>query len=250
MAEKTILQAQGINKQFGAVMAASDIHVQVPKGAIISLIGSNGAGKTTFVNMVTGYIKPDAGQFIYQGQDITGASPRHIARLGIHRSFQIPQLCGELTVLENLLVAESVNSQTPPSFIRSARQAHAVAQAEATLERFGIEAFGHQRIAELPGGVKKLLDIAMAMAGPTQIMLLDEPTSGVAADEKFPIMDKVIQALSDQGVTILFVEHDMDIVARYSERVLAFYAGRIIANDSPDAVMADSDVQRYITGSV
>lgn len=249
MAASTVLQARAINKQFGAVMAASDINVDVPRGAIISLIGSNGAGKTTFVNMVTGYIKPDSGSFVYQGDDITGASPRQVTAMGIHRSFQIPQLCAELTVLENLLVAESINALTRPSFFLPALAAESVTHAEATLDRFGILPFAHQRIAELPGGIKKLLDIAMAMAGRTEIMLLDEPTSGVAADEKFPIMDRVIEALTADGVTILFVEHDMEIVSRYSQRVLAFYAGRIIADDSPDIVMADADVQRYITGS-
>ena len=103
-------------------------------------------------------------------------------------------------------------------------------------------------IPELSGGVKKLLDIAMAMAGETRLTLLDEPTSGVASDEKFPIMDLVIEALRTEGVTVIFVEHDMDIVTRYSDRVLAFYDGRIIADDAPDEVLSDPDVQRYVTG--
>ncbi len=245
----TILRARAINKKFGAVVAAENIEIDVPKGAIWSLIGSNGAGKTTFVNMVTGFLKPDSGSIEFKGRDITAMSPRGIAGMGIHRSFQIAQLCNGLTVLENMLVAETINDDRSPSAFRHARSRHALERAEATLERFGIEAFRDQRIDEIPGGVKKLLDIAMAMSGPTEIMLLDEPTSGVASDEKFPIMDRVISALTDKGVTILFVEHDMDIVARYSQQVVAFYAGTIIANDRPAAVLDDPDVRRYVTGS-
>ncbi|MCP5266969.1 MAG: ABC transporter ATP-binding protein [Burkholderiaceae bacterium] len=243
-----ILRAEGIHRRFGAVVAADDVNVAVPRGAIYSLIGSNGAGKTTFVNMVTGYVKPERGRILFDGDDITLLDPRRIARLGIHRSFQIAQLCTGLTVLDNMLVAEAINADTPPGFFRLARSSAALSHAEATLERFGIAQFRDRRIAELPGGVKKLLDIAMAMAGRTELILLDEPTSGVAADEKFPIMDRVVEALTGRNVTILFVEHDMEIVLRYSQRVLAFYAGRIIANDAPEAVLSDPEVKRYVTG--
>lgn len=249
-AEELVLQARGIHKMFGAVVAAEDVNIDVPRGAIYSLIGSNGAGKTTFVNMVTGYIKPDRGTIEYKGQDITKEGPRRIAQLGIHRSFQIAQLCSGLTVLENMTVAQAINGENPPSFFRPAQTAESIAQAEATLERFGIAQFRDRAMSELPGGVKKLLDIAMAMAGPTEIILLDEPTSGVASDEKFPIMDRVINALTESGVTILFVEHDMEIVSRYAHRVLAFYAGKVIANGEPANVLADDDVKRYVTGGV
>ncbi len=243
------LVAKGLRKSFGAVTAANDIAVTVPEGAVFSLIGTNGAGKTTFVNMVTGYLKPDAGSIRAHGQELVGLSPRRITRLGIHRSFQIPQLCNDLTVEENMLVAAAIHGAERPSFTRTARDSEARDRALATLERFRIAEHRHRLIPELSGGVKKLLDIAMAMAGETRLMLLDEPTSGVAADEKFPIMDLVIEALRAEGVTVLFVEHDMDIVTRYSERVLAFYDGRIIADDTPEEALADPDVRRYVTGA-
>lgn len=248
--EDLILSARGIHKGFGAVVAADDVNIDVPRGAIYSLIGSNGAGKTTFVNMVTGYIKPDKGSILFQGRDITREVPRTITRMGIHRSFQIAQLCNGLSAIENMMVAQAINGDSAPGFFRSANNREAVEQAQATLERFGIAEFRDRPIAELPGGVKKLLDIAMAMAGKTDIMLLDEPTSGVASDEKFPIMDRVIEALTEAGVTILFVEHDMEIVNRYAHQVVAFYAGRVIANDKPDTVLADAEVKRYVTGGV
>ncbi len=243
-----ILSAAGVHKSFGAVTAADDVNVEVPEGAVFSLIGANGAGKTTFVNMVTGYITPDRGDIRLRDKVITGLGPRAITRLGVHRSFQIPQLCNELTVEENMLVAQAIHGDRTPSFLRPGRSAEARRQAQTTLERFGIAEHGERLIPELSGGVKKLLDIAMALSDDTEIMLLDEPTSGVAADEKFPIMDLVIGALKEIGTTVIFVEHDMDVVTRYSDRVLAFYAGRIIADDSPDEVLADADVQRYVTG--
>ena len=244
-----ILRAENLNKRFGAVTAADDVNVSIEEGEVIGVIGANGAGKTTFVNMVTGYIKPDAGTINFGDRNIVGMAPRQITRMGIHRSFQIAQLCNELTVEENMLVADAIHSRSGPSFLRRAHDAEALERAVATLERFNIAEHRDRLIPELSGGVKKLLDIALAMAGDTQIMLLDEPTSGVAADEKFPIMDLVMDALRSAGVTVIFVEHDMDIVTRYSERVLAFYDGRIIADDAPDEVLSDPEVQRYVTGA-
>lgn len=243
-----ILTATAVAKSFGAVTAADDVNVSVPEGAVFSLIGTNGAGKTTFVNMVTGYITPDSGSIKLREREISGLTPRAITRLGIHRSFQIPQLCNELTVEENMLVAQAIHGSHSPSFLRPARNAEARDIAGATLERFGIADQRNRLIPELSGGVKKLLDIAMAIAGDTQIMLLDEPTSGVAAEEKFPIMDLVIGALRETGTTVLFVEHDMDVVTRYSDRVLAFYSGRIIADDAPEDVLSDPQVQQFVTG--
>lgn len=244
-----VLVTEAVGKSFDAVTAAADISVAVPKGAVWSLIGSNGAGKTTFVNMVTGYVKPDRGRILFEGRDITGLSPRRITRLGIRRSFQMPQLCAELSVLENMLVARSLNGSEPPSFWRKARSQTDVERALATLETFQIADNRDRLMGEISAGVRKLLDIAMAIAGEPQVMLLDEPTSGVAAEEKFPIMDLVMEVLTAADVTILFVEHDMDIVTRYSERVLAFYDGRIVANDAPEDVLADEVVQRYVTGT-
>ncbi|MGI9434665.1 MAG: ABC transporter ATP-binding protein [Geminicoccaceae bacterium] len=244
-----VLVTEAVTKTFDAVTAANDVSVNVPRGAVWSLIGSNGAGKTTFVNMVTGYVKPDNGQILFENIDITSMSPREITRLGIRRSFQIPQLCAELSVLENMLVSQSLNDTKPPSFWQKARSASDVDRAMETLKKFHI-ADNHDRLmGEISAGVRKLLDIAMAISGTPKVMLLDEPTSGVAAEEKFPIMDLVMEVLRASDVTILFVEHDMEIVTRYSERVLAFYDGRIVANDAPDDVLADEVVQRYVTGT-
>ena len=229
-----VLNVTGVQKSFGAVTAAKDIAVKVPEGAVYSLIGTNGAGKTTFVNMVTGYLKPDSGSIRFHDREIVGLSPCRITQLGIHRSFQIPQLCNELTAEENMLVAAAIHGNGRPSFLKPAHTSGARDRALATLERFRIAEHRNRLIPELSGGVKKLLDIAMAMAGETRLMLRDEPTSGVASDEKFPIMDLVIEALRAEGVTVIFVEHDMDIGIRYSDLVRAGDDGLMIAEDAPD----------------
>ena len=128
------------------------------------------------------------------------------------------------------------------------RQADALARADELLQRFELAAHAQRKVAELPGGVRKLLDIAMALTRQPRVLILDEPTSGVSADEKFPMMETVMRALSHEAVTVLFVEHDMDIVERFSDRVAAFYSGRIIADGHVEEVLADADVQRHVTG--
>jgi len=122
-------------------------------------------------------------------------------------------------------------------------------EAHAMLRRFDLDAYAHRPVAELPGGVRKLIDIAMAMVRRPKVLLLDEPTSGVSVDEKFPLIETVMEALADASVTVIFVEHDMDIVTRYSDRVLAFAQGRVIADDAPDEVLSDEAVQTYVTGT-
>jgi len=245
-----MLEARGLEKRFGAVVAASAIDIGLAAGERVSLIGSNGAGKTTFVNMITGYLKPDAGRITLDGRDITPLDPRAITRLGVARSFQIPQLYGDLSVLDNMLVANACHAGRL-SFWQPARRPEAIARAEALLERFGLADHRQRRVAELPGGVRKLLDIAMALTGQPKLLLLDEPTSGVSAEEKFPMMDTIMGALlQETRTTVLFVEHDMDIVARYATRVVAFYAGRIIADDTPTVALATDDVRRYVTGDL
>ena len=250
MSDAGLLEAQGVGKRFGAVVAAADINIGVRAGERVSLIGSNGAGKTTFVNMITGYLKPDAGHIRFDGRDITALHPRTIVGLGVARSFQIPQLFGELSVLDNMLVASACQG-THMSYTKAARDAAAVARTEALLQRFALTEHRERRVSELPGGVRKLLDIAMALTVRPKLLLLDEPTSGVSAEEKFPMMDTIMAALGSQrDTTVLFVEHDMDIVERYAERVIAFYSGRIIADDVPAQALATDDVRRYVTGEL
>ena len=251
-----ILDARGLNKAFGAVTAARDVNVSIARDSVVGMIGSNGAGKTTFVNMVTGYLKPDSGAIHFEGTDITALAPREITRLGICRSFQIPQLYNTLSVADNLLAGLGIvlrNAGLGGYFSRADAivPGHGVPAAEAAdrlLLRFGLSAYREQSAQVLPGGVRKLLDIALAMVVKPKLLLLDEPTSGVAAEEKFGIMDLIMSAVKAEGATVLFVEHDMDVVARYAERVLAFYDGRIIADAAPEVALTDADVRKYVVG--
>jgi branched-chain amino acid transport system ATP-binding protein len=252
-----ILDARGLNKTFGAVTAASDINAAIEKDSVVGLIGTNGAGKTTFINMITGYLKPDEGAIHFEGRDITRLQPRDITRLGICRSFQIPQLYSSLSVLENMLVALGVvlhNARLGGFFSRGQPKvpgydAPAEEVAERILERFGLLDYRHKNAQVLPGGVRKLLDIALTMAAKPRILLLDEPTSGVSAEEKFGIMEMVMKAVKAEGATVLFVEHDMEVVSRFAQRVLAFYDGRIIADAPPEVALKDPEVKRYVVGT-
>jgi branched-chain amino acid transport system ATP-binding protein len=246
---KPVLSVTGLDKRFGAVVAADALSIDIAPGQKVSLIGANGAGKTTFVNMVTGYLKPDSGSIALDGIDIAKRSPRNVARLGISRSFQIPQLFIDLTAAENLAVALSGARAHALSF-HSPAEAHGRRdKAIELLERFGLSAHADRPVFELAGGVRKLIDIAMALVRRPKLLLLDEPTSGVSAEEKFSTMDRVIHAVAPDAATIVFVEHDMEIVSRYADRVLAFYQGRILADGNPDVVLNDPEVRRYVTGS-
>ena len=233
----SVLVAQALRKNFGAVTAAADISLSFDADTVVSLIGANGAGKTTFLNMITGYLKPDSGRIVFEGRDIVGLSPRQITRLGVARSFQIPQLFQTLSVHDNLLIAESIAAAPDPQ-----------AATDAVMERFALRAYAAQPAGLLPEGIRKLLDVAMALSSRSRLLLLDEPTSGVSADEKFAIMDVVMGAARAAGVTVIFVEHDMDIVARYAARVVAFYDGGIIGDGPPDTVLRMADVRRYVIG--
>ncbi|MSQ62270.1 MAG: ATP-binding cassette domain-containing protein [Betaproteobacteria bacterium] len=246
-----VLSAKSLSKHFDGVVAAEAVTIAVAAGERVGLIGSNGAGKTTFVNLITGYLKPDAGAIELDGRDVTALGPREIERLGVARSFQIPQLCAEMNVLDNILVAAACGGEAL-SFWQPAHTAQTRERALALLERFALGAHAERRVAELPGGIRKLLDIAMSLTRRPRLLLLDEPTSGVSVEEKFPMMETVMAAIAgethSEGTAVLFVEHDMEIVTRYASRVVAFYSGRVLADGAPATVLADADVRRHVTG--
>jgi branched-chain amino acid transport system ATP-binding protein len=251
-----ILDARNLEKRFGAVTAASSVNAAIEADSVVGLIGTNGAGKTTFINMITGYLKPDSGSIHFGGDDITKLAPRDITRLGICRSFQIPQLYSSLTVFEHMLIGLGVvlgNAGLGGFFSRGrplvpVHNAPAEEVAERILERFGLMEYRDKNAQVLPGGVRKLLDIALTMVSKPKVLLLDEPTSGVSAGEKFGIMAMVMEAVKAEGATVLFVEHDMEVVSRFAERVIAFYDGRIIADAPPAIALADPEVKRYVVG--
>jgi branched-chain amino acid transport system ATP-binding protein len=243
-----ILEAVDVNKTFGAVTAAKDINVAVNKDEIVGIIGANGAGKTTFVNMVTGWLEPSSGSIRFDGREITGMAPRRITRLGICRSFQVAQVFMTATVFDNLMIALGIADSHGLSALNPLRSIDREARAQAILERYRIADYRDQIASTLPQGVRKLLDIAMAMVAQPKILLLDEPTSGISVEEKFGLMDIVMSALKEDGVTVLFVEHDMEIVERYVDRVLAFYQGEIICDAPPAEALVDPKVIEFVIG--
>jgi branched-chain amino acid transport system ATP-binding protein len=234
------------------VVAARDITVDVPPLQSVGIIGANGAGKTTFVNMITGHIRPSKGSIRFEELDITALPSRTITRLGISRSFQVAQIFPSLTVFENMCTAAAIANGPDSIIARALKPMHApetIAEANAAIELFQIGSYRDVQAATLPQGVRKLLDIGMAVTGRPRVLLLDEPTSGISVEEKFGLMDVVMSALKVRRMTVLFVEHDMDIVSRYADRVLAFYDGTVIADGAPAIALADEQVQILISGT-
>ena len=239
-----ILETKGREKSFGSVTAAVGIDVAVDKHEVVGIIGANGAGKTTFINMVTGFVKPDRGRIFFHGRDITALSPRAVTNLGISRSFQIPQVFTSASVADNLLIALGAAERDRFSFWRPLRRKSLIESAAGQMKLSQIADFADHTAATLPQGIRKLLDIAMAVVRRPEILLLDEPTSGVSAEEKFQIMDTVMSALKAQEVTVLFVEHDMEIVMGISDKITVLNNGAFLAEGSVEEVRANEEVQR------
>ncbi len=243
-----LLAVSAVSKRFGAVVAASDISVAIGPGSLTSLIGTNGAGKTTFVNIVTGYVKPDEGTVALGGHDITQLTPREITLLGVGRSFQIPQLFSRLTALQNVVAAITVCKDRGWMRMARAERADVVDRARSLLDQLELSPYAGHMPNVMPGGSRKLLDIAMALGTEPQLLILDEPTSGVSIDEKFSTMDTIIDAARAGRRSIIFVEHDMELVTRYSDRCIAFSNGEIIADGVPSDVMNDPQVLSRVLG--
>ena len=243
-----ILETKNLERTFGAVVAASDINITIREGEVLGVIGSNGAGKTTFVNMVTGYLAPSSGQILYRGTNIAGRPTRELTKLGVCRSFQIPQLFLELSVIDNMLIALTIAKQDRPVLFKPAINQEIRHEAMQILARFGIEQWAEQEITTLPQGVRKLIDIAMATVSGPDLLFLDEPTSGVSADEKMDIMRVLIDALKTTKTAVLFIEHDMEIIETFSPRVAAFYEGTILADGPTAEVLANDKVREFVIG--
>ncbi|RME44347.1 MAG: ATP-binding cassette domain-containing protein, partial [Chloroflexi bacterium] len=224
------------------------INLTVHAGERIGIVGPNGAGKTTFVNIVTGYIKPTQGSVLYLDTDLTQLSPRQIAQMGITRSFQIPQLYTSLRLVENVMLALASRQRASLDFWNPLRQKAWESEALEILEGFGLRQYADQPVNILPEGGRKLADIALAFALKPRLLFLDEPTSGVSMHDKFGVMDTLIETLERSGVTTIFIEHDMDVVYRYAERVLVFNEGRIVADGDPQSLFADAEIRRAVIG--
>lgn len=243
----SLLQTRGLTLKFGGVVAADGIDFDLQAGERLAVIGANGAGKTTFINMVTGYIKPTTGVIRFDGTDITHMHPRQIVRCGIGRSFQLPQLFLDHTVRESIELAVAAR-QGRMSLFRAMDRCVDGAELAHVLDVVGLAARADDRCSSLPEGHRKLLDIAMALVLRPKLLIMDEPTSGVSADEKHPLMATIMRALAERSVTAIFVEHDVDIVLQYATRVAAWISGRIAADGLPEVVMNNPEVRTVVLG--
>lgn len=242
-----LLQTQGLCLAFGGVVAADQIDFSLTEGEHLAVVGQNGAGKTTFINLCTGLLKPDSGKVFFDGQDITGLPSRSITRRGMVRSFQIPQMFTEHTVRESLMIAASARSKSVNPFVRLS-DAVDTDEVDHTLELVQLYGRADDLTATLPEGQRKLLDIAMALMLKPRLLIMDEPTSGVSSDEKHALMETLMRALAERRVTSIFVEHDIEIVRRYATRLAAWIAGKVAADGTPEAVLNDPVVIRNVIG--
>lgn len=242
-----LLRTEGLTLRFGGVNAADGIDFVLRQGEHLAVIGANGAGKTTFINICTGYLKPTSGKVLFEGIDITRKGPRQITRLGVGRSFQLPQLFLDHTVRQCLELASASRQGTLSRWTALSRAADQKAVDE-MLELVELSGYANDPTTVLPEGRRKLLDVAIALMLEPKLVIMDEPTSGVASEDKHGVMQTMMRALQLRNVTSWFVEHDVDIVLRYASRVAAWIDGRIAADGDPQSVFADLVVRRDVLG--
>jgi branched-chain amino acid transport system ATP-binding protein len=245
-----ILEAHDLRKRYGAYVALDGVSLTVREGEFVSIIGPNGAGKSTLINLLTGVLAPSDGRVRFKGRDIGGIGPVALARLGMARSFQLVQIFPDLTVLETLqaaVVSRLGRGSRLFASLRGDRQVRAEALEVADL--FGLADRAHSPARALPQGDKKLLDVASAFTLRPEIILLDEPTSGVSTADKHAVMEILVGAARRIGLkAIIQVEHDMDIVFGYSDRIIALHQGRVLADATPAAIRADARVVDMVIG--
>ena len=245
-----ILRAENVTKYYGEFRALHGVSLAVNAGEFVSIIGPNGAGKSTLVNLLTGLARPSSGTVRFKDRDIAGIGPVKLARLGMARSFQLVQIFPDLTVLETLQAAVASRLRRGRRLFASLAGDREVQDgALEVAELFGLAAKRHAPSRQLPQGDKKLLDVASAFALRPEIILLDEPTSGVSTADKTTIMETLVTAAKRIGLkAIIQVEHDMDIVFGYSDRIIALHQGQVLADAAPKDVQADQRLVDMVVG--
>ena len=241
------LEARGLQRNFGALIATDDVSFVLQPGARQALIGPNGAGKTTLINLLTGVIKPTCGQVVLEGRDVTGLTSCARVRMGLSRTFQINQLFPDLTPAESLGLAISERNGSGADFWRMAGgRPGIVGEIEELLTRFGLEADLDQPTRKLAYGKQRLLEIALALASRPRVLLLDEPAAGVPEEEREDILAALAALPAD--VAILLIEHDMDLVFNFARRISVLVAGRLLTEGTPGEIAADERVKAVYLG--
>ena len=242
------LSTRGLSKSFGSLTVARDIAIYLPTGARYALIGPNGAGKTTLINMMTGMVRPNAGQILLGGEDITTLAPQARVGRGLARTFQINTLFPGLNPLEAVTLAVAERRGITPRFWQPLSSfGDAIEEAYEILSKLRLGDCCYQATRELPYGRQRLLEIALALATKPKVLLLDEPAAGVPLEESGDIFE-VVAGLSDE-LTLLFIEHDMDVVFRFATHIIVLVGGAVFSEGSPAEIAADPRVRQVYLGT-
>ncbi|WP_291859051.1 ABC transporter ATP-binding protein [Bradyrhizobium sp.] len=244
-----MLEVQNLCKSFGGVKAADDITLNFTDGSLTAVIGPNGAGKSTFFNLITGALKPDSGRILLDGVDMVGRSPPDIARHGIGRAFQVASIFPSLTVHETMLAAVGADQRRAGILHRRFPLAETRDRAEYAMELLGLANKRNRTAATLSHGDQKLLDIALALVLDPQLLLLDEPTAGMGTEERWRMIDKVRELWEREKISVVFIEHDMDIVFKIAPEIVVLCYGRILATGTPDAIRQNPAVIEAYLGT-
>jgi branched-chain amino acid transport system permease protein len=249
MSGRPVLETVGLTKRFGGVVAVDGVNLSLPRGEIRALIGPNGAGKTTCFNMLAGQLVPDGGEVRFKGERLSGLAPYEVWRRGVSRTFQITAAFTSLTALDNVLVARLSHRRRTYALLASATRLE-VDEARARLAQVGLAEQADRTAAVLAYGDLKRLELAVALANDPELLLLDEPTAGMAPAERGVLMALVERLARERGLTVLFTEHDMDVVFAVADRIMVLHQGRLVAEGKPAEVRADRDVQRVYLGEL
>lgn len=243
-----LLDVQHLHKAFGGNHAVNDVSFNLQTGELLALIGPNGAGKSTTFNLVNGQLAPDNGSISLNGVSLLGLKPHELWRMGVSRTFQIAQTFSSLTVAENVQMALlSADGQSLSPWRRATHYRHA--DALQLLEQVQLDTHAHRPCSALAYGDVKRLELAMALANEPRLLLMDEPTAGMAPDERYALMALTRNLVNQRGVAVLFTEHSMDVVFEHADRVLVMARGALIAQGTPAQVQADPQVQAVYFGS-
>ncbi len=247
----TILETQHLRKEFGGLIAVQDASMVIEQGTTHAIIGPNGAGKTTFFNLLTGKYKPTRGRIIFSGQDITVLAPHRRARLGLGRSYQITNLFPNLTVLENVRLAAQAHSPERFQMFRLAsRYPQHIRRAMEILELVGLRDLAGVPASVLPHGGKRKLELAVLLAADPQVLLLDEPTAGMASEQVPELMQTIDHIRQESNKTIVLVEHNMNVVMSVSDKITVMNLGSILAEGTPGEISRNERVQKVYLGEL
>ncbi len=247
MSAQPLLSVEGLSKSYGGVHAVRSVSFSLQAGEILALIGPNGAGKSTCFNMLNGQTAPDAGRVHVLGQDTTGLKPREVWRLGVGRTFQITATFPTMTVRENVQVALSSHGHKLFNLAASLPR-YAQEEANSLLELVGMGGFATRACGELAYGDLKRLELAVALANQPKLLLMDEPTAGMAPRERVELMRLTAQIAKQKSIGVLFTEHDMDVVFEHADRILVLNRGSLIAEGSPEEVRRNAEVRAIYLG--